>query len=57
MSVGSLVGELTNDVNSTVEHLKELGDHMMDGAHGFSPEHLRNIDEVVAALRELVSAW
>jgi len=29
---------------------------MRDGAHGFSPEHLRNIDEVVAALRELVSA-
>ena len=33
-----------------------LGDHMRDGAHGFSPEHLRNIDEAVAALRELVSA-
>lgn len=25
MSVGSLVGELTTDVNSTVEHLRELG--------------------------------
>jgi len=25
MSVGSLVGELTTDVNRTVEHLKELG--------------------------------
>ena len=25
MSAGSLVGELTTDVNSTVEHLKELG--------------------------------
>lgn len=26
MSVGSLVGELTTDVNSTVEHLRELGE-------------------------------
>ena len=32
------------------------GDHMRGSAHGFSPEHLRNIDEVIAALRELVSA-
>ena len=29
---------------------------MRNGYHGFTPQDLRNIDEVVAALRELVSA-
>lgn len=27
---------------------------MRDGAHGFSPEDLKNIDEVITALRDLV---
>lgn len=27
---------------------------MRDGAHGFFPEDLKNIDEIVTALRDLV---
>ena len=30
---------------------------MRDDAHGFSPEDLKNIDEVTTALRDLVSMY
>ena len=30
------------------------GEQMKTGTHGFSEEDIRNIDEVIAALRELV---
>ena len=35
----------------------DSGAHMRDDAHGFSPEDLKNIDEVTTALRDLVSIY